>query len=116
MLIELQNLIPEPIPQKIVEASEVWETNLRNEAFGDHHVGKHQGGYTIFDTSCEDEKHHATNHQCQKCLNKNQKLHSIKEIDNSINQRKICYRTVKNIIDVKSIIFDLNSRPPPSLI
>ena len=31
MLIELQNLIPEPIPQKIVEASEVWGTNLRIE-------------------------------------------------------------------------------------
>jgi len=82
----------------------------------DHHVGKHQGGYTICDISCEDEKHHASNHQCQKCLNENQKLHSIKEIDNSINQRKIRYRIVKNIIDVKSIFFDLNSRPPPSLI
>ena len=82
----------------------------------DHHVGKHQGGYTICDISCEDEKHHASNHQCQKCLNENQKLHSIKEIDNSINQRKIRYSIVKNIIDVKSIIFDLNSRPPPSLI
>ena len=31
MLIELQNLIPEPIPQKIVDASEVWGTNLRIE-------------------------------------------------------------------------------------
>lgn len=31
MLIELQNLIPEPIPQKIVEASKVWGTNLRFE-------------------------------------------------------------------------------------
>jgi putative ABC transport system ATP-binding protein len=31
MLIELQNLIPEPIPQEIVEASEVWGTNLRIE-------------------------------------------------------------------------------------
>ena len=82
----------------------------------DHHIGEHQGGYTICDISCDDEKHHAANHKCQKCLNKNQKLHSIKEIDNSINQRKIRYRIVKNIIDVKSIIFELNSRPPPSLI
>ena len=31
MLIELQNLTPDPIPQKIVEASEVWGTNLRIE-------------------------------------------------------------------------------------
>ena len=82
----------------------------------DHHIGEHQGGYTICDISCDDEKHHATNHKCQKCLNKNQNSHSTKEIDNSINQRKIRYRIVKNTIDVKSIIFDLNSRPPPSLI
>ena len=82
----------------------------------DNDMVKHQGGYTICDISCDDEKHHATNHKCQKCLNKNQNSHFIKEIDNSINQRKIRYRIVKNIIDVKSIIFDLNSRPPPSLI
>tara|TARA_Y100000590_G_scaffold359370_1_gene415194 strand:- start:3 stop:323 length:321 start_codon:yes stop_codon:yes gene_type:complete len=82
----------------------------------DHHIGEHQGGYTICDISCDNEKHHLVNHQCQKCLNKNQKLNSIKEIDNLINQRKTRYRIVKNIIDVKSIIFDLNSRPPPSLI
>ncbi len=31
MLIELHNIIPEPIPKKIVEASEVWGTNLRIE-------------------------------------------------------------------------------------
>ena len=82
----------------------------------DHYVGEHQDGYTICDISCDNEKHHWVNHQCQKCLNKNQKLFSIIDIDNSINQRKIRYSIVKNIIDVKSIIFDLNSRPPPSLI
>ena len=82
----------------------------------DHHMVEDQGWYTICDISCDDEKHYATNHKCQKCLNKNKKLHFIKEIDNSINQRKIRYRIAKNIIDVKSIIFDLNSRPPPSLI
>ena len=50
-------------------------------------------------------------------VNKNSK-DSIKskDIDNSINQKKIRYSIVKNTIDVKSIIFDLNSRPPPSLI
>ena len=82
----------------------------------DYHINEHQRGYNICDITCDNEKHHTTNHQCQKCLNKNQKLHSIKEIDNSIIQRKIRYRIVKNINDVKSIIFDLNSRPPPSLI
>ena len=82
----------------------------------DHYVGEHHDGYTICDISCDNEKHHWVNHQCQKCLNKNQKLNSIKDIDSSINQRKILYSIVKNTIDVKSIIFDFNSRPPPSLI
>ena len=82
----------------------------------DHHVSENQGGYTISNISSEDEKHHATDHHCQKCLNKNQKLKSTKDIDSSINQRKIRYSILKNTIDVKSIIFDLNSRPPPSLI
>ena len=82
----------------------------------DHHVVEYHDGFAIYDISSDNEKHHWVNHQCQKCLNKNQKLVSIKDIDNSINQRKIRYRIVKNIIDVKSIIFDLNSRPPPSLI
>ena len=81
----------------------------------DHYVGEHQDGYTICDISCDNEKHHWVDHKCQKCLNKNQKLVSIKDIDNSINQKKIRYSIVKNTIDVKSIIFDLNSRPPPSL-
>ena len=82
----------------------------------DYHVRELQEGYGLCNISCNDEKHHLINHNCQNCLNKIQRLHSVKEIDNSINQRKIRYRIVKNIIDVKSIIFDLNSRPPPSLI
>lgn len=32
MLIELKNIIPEPIPKKIVKSSEVWGRNLRIEA------------------------------------------------------------------------------------
>ena len=82
----------------------------------DHNIIKTPKEYGLCDISCKYEKHHLVNHQCQKCLNNNQKLHSIKEIDNSISKRKIRYRIVKNIIDVKCIIFDLNSRPPPSLI
>ena len=81
----------------------------------DHHIIEHQDKYSICDISYDNKQHHLFNHQCQKCLNENKKLHSIKEIDNSINQRKIPYSIVKNTIDVKSIIFDLNSRPPPSL-
>tara|TARA_Y100000768_G_scaffold351010_1_gene301594 strand:+ start:241 stop:552 length:312 start_codon:yes stop_codon:yes gene_type:complete len=82
----------------------------------DYHVRELKEGYGLCDISCNDEKHHLINHNCQNCLNKIQRLHSVKEIDNSINQRKIRHLIVKNEIDVKSIVFDLNSRPPPSLI
>ena len=82
----------------------------------DNHVDEYQDGYSICDISCNDEKHHSTNHQCTKCLNKNQKLYLLKEIDFSINQKTADSYNIKNIIYVKSIIFDLHSRPPPSLI
>jgi len=83
---------------------------------GDHHISEHQEGYTLCDISCDNEKHHVTNHQCQKCLNKNQRLHPIIAIDYSNNQKSINYLNVKYIFYVQLIIFDLNSRPPPSLI
>ena len=82
----------------------------------DHHVHEHQDGYSICGISCDDEKHHSINHQCEKCLNKNQRLYLITEIDFSIDQKTTEYYNTKNIIYVKSIIFDLHSRPPPSLI
>tara|TARA_B100000287_G_scaffold87711_1_gene80314 strand:- start:162 stop:473 length:312 start_codon:yes stop_codon:yes gene_type:complete len=82
----------------------------------DHHMDEHQVGYNICDISHDDEKHNATNHKCQKCLNKNQKLHFLEDLDNSINKKRIRFHIAKNIFDFKSIIFDLNSRPPPSLL
>ena len=82
----------------------------------DYHVDEYQDGYSICDINCIDDNHHFNNHQCQKCLNKNQRLYLLKEIDFSINQKTIEYYNTKNIIYVKSIIFDLHSRAPPSLI
>ena len=82
----------------------------------DYHVDEHQDGYSICDINCIDDNHHFNNHQCQKCLNKNQRLYLLKEIDFSINQKTTEYYNTKKVIYVKSIIFDLHSRPPPSLI
>jgi len=82
----------------------------------DNHINEHQGGYTICDITCDDERHHMINHQCQKCLNKNQRFYSITEIVSSINQNRIEYFNIKNKFDAISITFDLHSRPPPSLI
>ena len=82
----------------------------------DYHLDEHQAGYSICDISCNNDRHDYNNHQCQKCLNKNQRLHPYSEIDYSINQKTIEYSNVKNIIYLQAIIFDLHSHPPPSLI
>ena len=82
----------------------------------DYHADEHKDGYSICDINCIDDNHHFNNHQCQKCLNKNQRLYHVIEIDFSINQKTTEYYNTKNVIYVKSIIFDLHSRPPPSLI
>ena len=81
----------------------------------DDYLHEYHGEYSISDVSCNNKQNHLIKHQCQKCLNKNQSLQSIKKIDYSKNEKTIKYHNVKNIIDFQSIIFDLNSRPPPSL-
>ena len=81
----------------------------------DDYLHEYHGEYSISDVSCIDKQHHSIKHQCQKCLNKNKSLQCIKEIGHSKNKKTIKYHNVKNIIDFQSIIFDLNSRPPPSL-
>jgi hypothetical protein len=82
----------------------------------DYHVDEHQDGYSICDINCVNGSHHFIDHQCQKCLNKNQRLYTVIEIDFFINQKTTEYYNTKNVIYVKIIIFDLHSRPPPSLI
>ena len=82
----------------------------------DDHLYKYHEEFSIVDVSCDDKQHQSIKHQCQKCLNKNQSIKSINRIDYSKNKKTIKYHNVKNIFYVQSIIFDLNSRPPPSLI
>lgn len=81
----------------------------------DYHVDEHQDGYNICDISCNDERHHSINHQCQKCLNKNQRLYFLTGHNLLINQRTVNYYIIRKINYDNSIIFDLHSRPPPSL-
>ena len=38
------------------------------------HHNDHSDGYSICNIDCDDEKHHSITHQCEKCLNKNNRL------------------------------------------
>ena len=40
----------------------------------DLHYQDNYDGYSICDISCDEEKHHSISHQCEKCLNKTNRL------------------------------------------
>ena len=73
-------------------------------------------GYSICDISCDEEKHHSKSHQCEKCLNKTNRLIAQVFIELSSNEyRTELYSSNENFED-KIIPFNFYSRPPPSLI
>ena len=77
---------------------------------------EHYDGYSICDISCDEEKHHSISHQCEKCLNKINRLIAQEFIELSFNEyRTALYSSNKDFED-KIIYFNLYSRPPPSLI
>ena len=76
----------------------------------------HQDGYSICDINCDDEKHHSISHQCEKCLNKTNRLIAQEFIELSSNEyRTALYSSNENFED-KIIPFSLYSRPPPTFL
>ena len=82
----------------------------------DYHADVEQDGYNICKIGCEEQKHHSISHQCQKCLNNNQRLYFLTENEFSFNQNSTIYYSKIDIVYLESIIFDLRTRPPPSSI
>ena len=82
----------------------------------DLHYQDNYDGYSICDISCDEEKHHSISHQCEKCLNKTNRLITQEFIELSSNEyRTTLYSSNENYED-KIIYFNLYSRPPPRLI
>jgi len=80
----------------------------------DHH--EHYDGYSMCDSDCDDEKHHSTSHQCEKCLNNNNRSIIQGSIDIPYNSdESVLYFSVKSFKYIFSH-FNLYSRPPPSLL
>ena len=82
----------------------------------DLHHQHHHDGYSICDISCDDEKHHSKSHQCEKCLNKKNRLIVQECIDLPFNGDRIRFYSLNESFDHRSIPFNLYSRPPPSLL
>ena len=82
----------------------------------DYHYQDHHDGYSICDIGCDDKKHHSISHQCEKCLNKNNKQIVQEFIDLSYNKyNRALYSSTENF-NKTFTIFSLYSRPPPSLL
>ena len=82
----------------------------------DHHHQDHHDGYSICDISCDDDKHHSISHQCEKCLNKNNRLIVQEFIDLPYNKYKRSLYSLNESFNETFTIFSLYSRPPPSLL
>ena len=82
----------------------------------DQHHHYHPDGYSICDISCDDEKHHSISHQCEKCLNKNNRLIVQEFIDLPYNKYKRALYSLNESFNETFTIFSLYSRPPPSLL
>ena len=57
----------------------------------DYHADVEQEGYNICKIGCEEQNHHSNSHQCQKCLNNNQRLYFLTENEFSFNQNSTIY-------------------------
>ena len=82
----------------------------------DLHYLDNYDGYSICDISCDEEKHHSISHQCEKCLNKTNRLIAQEFIELSFNEYRTTFYSSNENIENKFIPFNLYSRPPPSLI
>ena len=80
------------------------------------HNHNHPDGYSICEIGCDDEHHHYSFHQCEKCLTQNSKLIGPNCGDLTYDRYSFSiYRTNESIKNTFTH-FSLYSRPPPNLI
>ena len=84
------------------------------------HVELHKhtpiNGYSICETSCDDENHYNSFHQCEKCLTKNSKLANPNCGYLTYDRYLISYYGLNESIKNIFTHYSLYSRPPPNLI
>ena len=82
----------------------------------DLHYQDNYDGYSICDISCDEEKHHSISHQCEKCLNKTNRLIAQEFIELSSNENRTALYSSNENFEDKIIPFSLYSRPPPTFL
>ncbi len=78
-----------------------------------HH--DHHDGYSICEIGCDDEKHHSLSHDCEKCLNKNNRLIVQECIELCYDSYEVSLYSLDENLKDSFLNFNLYSRPPPSL-
>ena len=81
----------------------------------DTHLHQHTSETSLYDIDNDSQNHHLFSHQCEECLNKNQRICISTTSDLSIDERISAHISSNTVIYVKTIIYDLHSRPPPNL-
>jgi len=82
----------------------------------DLHHHEHYDGYNMCDIDCDDEKHLSISHQCEKCLNNNNRPIIQESIDLSYNRDELLLYFSDESFKYIFSHFSLYSRPPPSLL
>ena len=81
----------------------------------DAHSHHHSSESSLCNIDSDSQNHHSFSHQCEKCLNKIQRICISTNFDLSIDEKISAHITSNTITYVKSIIYDLHSHPPPQL-
>ena len=79
-----------------------------------HH--EHYDGYSICEIDCDDEKHYSINHQCERCLNKTNRLIVQECIDFSLDEHGTLIYSLNEKFNNSPKPYSIYSRPPPSLL
>mgnify|MGYP006247766815 FL=1 len=79
----------------------------------DFHDQVHAEGYNICTPECDDEKHHSFLHQCEQCLNKNNRIIFHEKINFSDNKKGAPFLFFFEGFNKTVTNFSLYSRPPP---
>ena len=72
--------------------------------------------YGVCNVDCKNKKHHQSLHKCEKWKDKQEKLYTITPSTIFVHELELLFSTERDNINNAPNLFNLYSRPPPSLI
>lgn len=82
----------------------------------DSHDHESTNGYFFCSAECDNEKHRSFSHDCVKCINKNNKVVFQSTMESPVNKYKTRLSFSEKGFNNSVKLFNLYSRPPPSLL